>query len=368
MDNNRIGLRAALRELAAEESGAAGPHVGLKRLIAYREGTLPVGQRDALQEHLSLCKRCTELLRELRDFEAAAARGAAAAAGPDALRQDAWESLSRSLPGKTSVIRPISSATRRVETREQRFPRFLPALAAALLLAIVGLSAWSVVTVRQGGQRVTRLEQRLEEREAAIADLRTSLADAERQLDAARGKIQGLETGPSVSAGPSDAENDPQVDALTARVAELNAALEELRRTTPAPAESGVLVAAQQEIELSVSPRFALRGKENESGLLQSGGAVNPVPMPADEDRFSFALSLADHPAYGEYRFELLQDGEVLWGGRRPAGALLGDAGLRVSVRGLGPGLYRLRIEGVQPERTDLLGEYILKVERGEAE
>jgi anti-sigma factor RsiW len=69
VNEKRIDLKAALREIAGEESGGAGPHVGSKRLIAYREGTLPPAEREAVQEHLSLCKRCTGLLLELRDFE-----------------------------------------------------------------------------------------------------------------------------------------------------------------------------------------------------------------------------------------------------------------------------------------------------------
>jgi hypothetical protein len=67
---------------------------------------------------------------------------------------------------------------------------------------------------------------------------------------------------------------------------------------------------------------------------------------------------------YGEYRLELMdRDGELLWAGRRPGKALLGDAGTSVSVGGLGPGRYRLRIEGLHPDRGELLAEYILEVE-----
>jgi hypothetical protein len=56
------------------------------------------------------------------------------------------------------------------------------------------------------------------------------------------------------------------------------------------------------------------------------------------------------------------QDGKVLWAGRRPGRSLLGDAGTALSVSGLGPGPYRLRIEGLGPDRTELLGEYLLDV------
>jgi hypothetical protein len=92
---------------------------------------------------------------------------------------------------------------------------------------------------------------------------------------------------------------------------------------------------------------------------------VNPVRIPARGKGFTVALSLADHPVYGEYRLELTdRNGEVLWAGRRPGRALLGDMGTSISVSGLGPGLYRLRIEGVQGKRSELLAEYRLAVER----
>lgn len=322
MDEKRIDLKAALRELAAEESGKAGPHVGTKRLIAYRQGTLPAEEREAIQEHLSLCSRCTGLLRELRDFEAAVAE---ADPGPEPLRQEAWESLAQRLPPPP---------------RARRIPPLFYA-AAALLLAVLGLSFWAAVTVQRSRQRLTSLEQRLEEREAA-------LAETERQLEAARGQLQ------------SRGQTVAQVEELETRVAELTSALEEIRRNLPEP--GGERIAA---VEVSVAPRFALRGQEpSGSGFLQGKGAVNPVRLP-EEGRVTLALSLSGHPVYGEYRLELVDSsGEVLWSGRRPGRSLLGDAGTSVSVNGLEPGDYRLRVEGLSPERTELLAEYLLQVER----
>jgi hypothetical protein len=356
VDEKRIDLRDALRELAAEESGDIGPHLGLKRLIAYRQGTLPAAERETVQEHLSLCARCTGLLLELRDFEAAAARGEA---GPDSLRQEAWDSLVQRLPAKTPTVRPIASPAPREAPRRHHVSRFVYAAAAVLLFAVVGLALWAVITNQNSRQRLMQLERRLEEREAAIAALQRSLAESERQLAAARGQIQDLDKA-RIDPRPGHEEE------LEARVAELTSALEELRRTTQAPQGSGRPIVASRAIEITVTPRFAVRGQERpESGLLRAGGAVNPVRTPPQADRFTVALSLADHPLYGEYRLELIdRDGELLWAGRRPGKALLGDAGTRVSVSGLAPGLYRLRIEGLHPDRSELLAEYLLEVER----
>lgn len=340
MAEKDIDLKAALRELAAEEPGEAGPHIGLKRLIAYRQGALPAAEREAVQEHLSLCPRCTGLLRELRDFEAASARGEA---GPEPLRQEAWDSLAQRLPAKTPEVRPLAGVARREMPRLQRFSSLLM-VAAALLLVGIGLSVWAVITAQQGRQRLMRVEQRLKEREETVAALQSSLAKAERQLKAAQGQLQTLEK-----------ERN-----------QLSSAVEELRRTRQAPEGRDRLAATPQGIELSVAPRYVLRGHQAPaSGLLRGDGAVNPVRMPPPGGRLTVALSLADHPVFEEYRLELVdRDGEVLWSGHRPGRALLGDAGTSVSIKGISLGRYRLRIEGLSPDGGDLLAEYLLEIER----
>jgi hypothetical protein len=355
MDEKRADLKAALRELAAEEAGDLGAHVGLKRLIAYRQGTLPAAEREDLQEHLSLCPQCTERLLELRDFEAASARGDAA--GAESLQQEAWESLARHLPRKESTIRPMTSAARR-EAPRRRVPVFIYAAAAALLLAVIGLSTWAATTVQQERRRLARLEHQLEAREEALAAARRSLADAERQLDGARGHIQDLEK--EIGQHPAG-----RVDELEARVAELTSALDELRRAPQAPKGRDRTAVASQNIEISAAPRFALRGQESpENAFLRSGGVVNSVHISTSADRFTVALSLADHPVLDEYRLVLMdRDGKVLWEGRRRGASLLGDAGTSVSMRGLAPGRYRLRVEGLIQQRSELLAEYLLAVE-----
>lgn len=307
MDENRVDLKAALRELAAEESENLGPHAGPKRLIAYRRGTLPAAEREALQEHLSLCKRCTGLLLELRDFEAA------------------------------------SAGATRLQAPRQRAPRFLVGLAAALLLAVLGWSVWATVTMQRERQRLSRLEQRLEEREEALAAAQRSLAEAERELAAARARPE---------------REASRVHELEARVAELTAALQQ------APEKRDQIVSSEPAvIAVSVAPRFVMRGQETpETGFLRGGGAVNAVQIPAQAKGFKAAVRLDDQAVYDEYRLELLdRDGKVLWTARRPKTALLGDDGTSVSVSGLGPGRYGLRIEGLHPRGSDLLAEYLLE-------
>ena len=331
-----------------DEKLPEGPHAGTKRLLAYREGTLSEAERERIQEHLSLCPRCTGLLRELRDFEAAAA--GAVERGPEPLREEAWDSLARRLPlqPQTSpAVRPLAP----LPGHRRAVPVSVYAAAAALLLAVLGFSIGSAVAVRQERRRLAGLEQRLEEREAALAEAQRALAEAERQLQAARGEIQVLqkETG-----SPREAE-------LEARIAELTRILKEGHRRVQPAGGPDRIAAGPRQIELFAAPRFALRGQGPGDGYLRGGGAVNPVRQ---ADRVTLAVDLSDHPAYAEYRFELLdREGKVLWAGRRPGRSLLGDAGTSVSATGLIPGRYRLRIEGLNPDSTALLGEYLLEVQ-----
>lgn len=335
-----------------DEKLHTGPHVGTKRLIAYRHGTLPELAREKVQEHLSLCPRCTGLLRKLRDFESAAAGDVEP--GPEPLRQQAWESLVRRLPGRpqtSAVVRPVAA----LPARRRPISPFVYAAAAALLLAVIGLSIWAAVTVRQERRRLAGLEQRLKERGSALAEAQRALAETERQLQVARGRIQALQK------GKPETRPDRRQTELEARIAELTADLEELRRTPRLPGGPDRIAAGSRQIELSVSPRFALRGQEPGDGFLRGGGAVNPVRQ---ADRVTLLVDLSDHPAYAEYRFELIDaDGKMLWAGRRPGRSLLGDAGTTLSVTGLGPGRHRLRIEGLNPDSTELLGEYLLEVQ-----
>ena len=79
-----------------EEVEAAGQHVELERLTAYYEGRMTTAEREELQEHLSLCVRCSVLLRELHEF--ASDSGERGLSGPEHLEQEAWEWLVQHRP------------------------------------------------------------------------------------------------------------------------------------------------------------------------------------------------------------------------------------------------------------------------------
>jgi hypothetical protein len=216
---------------------------------------------------------------------------------------------------------------------------------AALLLALVGLSLWSAVTAHRDRQRLALLEQRLSEREEALAAVRRSLAEAERQL------------------GARPAREARWVQELEARVAELTSELAATRRTALKP-EGRPPQEVASAVGVAVAPRFVVRGRETpERSFLRGGGAVNSLRILAPEKGFTAAVDLGDHRGYAEYRLELIaRDGKLLWTGRRRATALLGDDGTSIAVSGLGPGRYRLRIEGLNARGSDLVAEYLLEV------
>jgi hypothetical protein len=307
-----------------ERADLRGPHPGTKRLIAYRQGTLPAAERDALQEHLSLCARCTGLLRELRDFEAASAEESAAArketTEPDPQREEAWAALVRRLPAKPAAIRPVAPLPQR---RSSSFAWIAIASIAALILAVAGLS----ILVRAERQRSAQLEHRLAVGNQMLASVQRSLADTGRQLDIAHGRIRVLE-----------------------------------RRPVPAPAappSPGDRLAAA--LDVSLEPRFVLRGQEPDGSESLRGGETNRVTQ--QQHRFTVGLDLPDSPVFPEIRIELTdRAGAVVWSGRRPGDVLAGGDGATLTVGGLRPGRYRLRIEGLQPDRTRFLGEYVLDV------
>ncbi len=329
-------------------------HPRAGRLIAYREGRLAEGERATIQEHLSLCRRCSTLLLELRAFEQGTNAteelptengdddGSREGNPVDSNREEAWLALRRRLP-------PAPPAARHHLPASSRRPRepWLATAATVLLVVSLGLAArWAVLLQRERQQSVA-IELRLAEQASALVAAQRSAAEAARQLDEAQERLSRLQ------AGPSGTERADRERRLEARIVELSQALERLRQRVevqgggPGP-------------ELAVTPRFSLRGQTSREPYLRPGGAGNPLPW---AERWTLAVDTAAFPLFPDYRFELAQpDGTLLWSGRRPASAVVGDAGMAITLAGLVPGRYELRVEGLSSRRTELLGEFRLDV------
>ena len=125
---------AELKTVVAGLAAGKGSHPSEDDIAAYHAGTLPPDEAALLQDHLVACPECTNLLLSLEDFtrEAEPAPAAEIAA--------AWEGLRARLPVRHSPPAPSLPGPRRSRPSSRRASPWLSALAASLLVAVVGLS------------------------------------------------------------------------------------------------------------------------------------------------------------------------------------------------------------------------------------
>jgi len=122
------------------------PHPKPKMLAAYHAGELTEPEERRLQDHLVGCPECAALLLDLDglgrpEFGA----GSLAPADQEAL----WRSLQAEIR-EEEPLAPVVPLRRPIAS-----PRWLPALAAALLVATLGLSAW-VASLRRTVDELSR--------------------------------------------------------------------------------------------------------------------------------------------------------------------------------------------------------------------
>lgn len=125
-------------------------HPSLDEIAAYHAGSLRPSEETRLQDHFVACRRCADLLLERDELaqlvdEAEAAPAPEVAADWEALRarlpQDRTPDLEERRPGRTAAPLPAR--------RRRSSPFWLPALAASLLVATLGLAAWNVSLQRR---------------------------------------------------------------------------------------------------------------------------------------------------------------------------------------------------------------------------
>lgn len=117
-------FRQVLIEDAKER---AGEHPELDTLIEYLADELDPEAQDRVQEHLAGCRSCTQ---KLLDLEPLVIPDAIPEGVADLQLEAAW----RDFQSRAQAPEPVS--------RSAFFPRWPAALAASLLVAVVGLSAW----------------------------------------------------------------------------------------------------------------------------------------------------------------------------------------------------------------------------------
>ncbi|HYU33824.1 MAG TPA: zf-HC2 domain-containing protein [Thermoanaerobaculia bacterium] len=144
---DKPSFEESLRALAARRP-REGKHPTLRELVDYRAGELPAEEDDRIQEHLTQCRDCAQLLLDLSEFEQFPPPPEDE--GPvDARAEAAWQRFRTRLgepdedPGfAPPILRP------RPPVPFWRRPALPWALAAALALSVVGL--WQRTGTLQG--------------------------------------------------------------------------------------------------------------------------------------------------------------------------------------------------------------------------
>jgi Putative zinc-finger len=123
-------IEPVLRSLAAKARRDLDDHPTPEELVAYRAGELTAEDEERIRDHLALCRDCSQLLLDLKQFE----EGSPEDAGDlsDVQVEAAWRRLRPRLE------------ERKVLTSRRWFasPRIAYGLAAGLFLCTVGLSVW----------------------------------------------------------------------------------------------------------------------------------------------------------------------------------------------------------------------------------
>jgi hypothetical protein len=150
MNSHEPEIRQAVVAWLADTGAEGGGHPDAETLAAYHARELPEEDERRVQDHLLVCRECAGLLLDLeglgdpdfgRDVEI-----------PAGTEEALWERLRQEIresPRQENVI-PISS-------RRRSAPPWMSALAAALLVAVLGLSAW-VASLRRTVDELSRPE------------------------------------------------------------------------------------------------------------------------------------------------------------------------------------------------------------------
>lgn len=129
--NGEQGLAASVRELAGALEGGLAHHPTSRELLDFLADDLPEAERELIEEHLALCRTCARTALELAAFPEEEL-----APGEESLTKEELEAEWERFRAALSPARPTWSGA--------ALSRAGWALAASLLLAIVGLAVWNV--------------------------------------------------------------------------------------------------------------------------------------------------------------------------------------------------------------------------------
>lgn len=151
MSDHEPEIRQAVAEWLAGVGADTGEHPDAETLAAYQARVLPEEDERRVQDHLLACRECAALLLDLerlgdpdfgRDVEI-----------PEGTEEDIWERLRQEIRANPRPAAVVPFPPR----RRTAPPPWMSALAAALLVAVLGLSAW-VASLRRTVDELSRPE------------------------------------------------------------------------------------------------------------------------------------------------------------------------------------------------------------------
>lgn len=167
MNDHETEIRQALAEWM-EDAGGAGrksdEHPDAEALAAYQARELTPAEAQRVQDHLLLCRECATLLFDLE--ETGSPDFGREIEVPEGTGEVLWDRLRQEIRAAPSPSAEVVVPFQRFQRRRLAAPPpWMSALAAALLVAVIGLSVW-VASLRRTVEGLSRPEVN-----AAVLDL-----------------------------------------------------------------------------------------------------------------------------------------------------------------------------------------------------
>jgi hypothetical protein len=154
MSDQEPEVRQAVEEWMAGAGSAGlegGEHPDAETLAAYHARELPAAAEQRVQDHLVLCRECAGLLLDLEELDDPDFGHEIEV--PEGTGEALWDGLRQEIRKEPAPAAVIPFPSRRTSAP----PRWMSALAAALLVAVIGLSVW-VASLRLTVMELTRPE------------------------------------------------------------------------------------------------------------------------------------------------------------------------------------------------------------------
>lgn len=317
MDSKPTQARDSIGLLAAEMEATLASHPSPEELVAYHQSQLDTGKREAVEEHVTICRECAALLLDLSTLMEDPSEQSAVEV--EAVGQSSRGPSER--PGRAFPAAPHAIQASRAAGGASRY---WAALAAALFVLLIGAGLWiaTLLPNTASPRNGQASEAELRALRAQITELERTVSQQTQRLEQAKRLGEDLEQ-------QRDQERD--------RVADL--------RELEAP-------------QLS-APTIDLYP----AGYLRSGEAPKTLTLTDSQTRFVVTLTPSRLGAFDDYRLEIRDvGGQEVWAdsGLQPTSSGLFE--ILLSRRWLTGEEYRLRLFGIEGANATALGEFTLRI------